>query len=216
MNLLTFDCYGTLLNTTPLDEVLTDLGHRYVPEVPGDSFLAEYHRQQQLAMQSAEFHPFHQILTQSLAETLHHFDYIHALSGQETDLLWHTYRDLIPYPEVNAVLSELSHTARLFLLSNSTQTLMDQHCRHFHFPIAGSFLAEEQHCYKPAPAFFQHIHTALKLVHHQHSHISASYDTDIASTENLGWNRIWLNRQHQVPPVNAGTFREIQNLTELL
>lgn len=217
MNILTFDCDGTLLNTAPLDEVLCSIREKYSIPVADSIFLAEYHRQEQLAMQTPEFHPLAMIMQQAMSETLHHFDIIQPSGGsQDVARLLAAYHELQPYPEVNSALGELAHNARIYLMSNANRETLTQNCRGFHFPIAGSFIAEDLHCYKPHLAFFQHVAEALKLVHHSHTHIAAGFDTDIIPTAQLQWNRVWVNRQHATGNDCYQPYRSIQNLTELL
>lgn len=217
MNILTFDCYGTLLNTAPLDEALYAIRQKYAIPVADHIFLAEYHRQEQLAMQAPEFHPLTVVMQQAIRETLRHFDIIQPQnSTQDAALVLAAYQELPPYPEVNTVLGELAHNARIYLMSNTNRDILTLNCRGFHFPIAGSFIAEDLHCYKPHLAFFQHVAEALKLVHHSHTHIAAGFDTDIAPTTQLQWNRIWVNRQHAAGDERSQPYRSIQNLTELL
>jgi 2-haloacid dehalogenase len=214
MNILTFDCYGTLLNMAPRDQALCSIRQKYGIPVTDDVFLTEYNRQERLAMQAPEFHPLRIIMQQALSETLHHFDIMQA--DQDAPSLIAAYRELQPYPEVNTVLGELAHNARIYLLSNANRDTLTLNCKSFHFPIAGSFIAEDLHCYKPDLAFFQHVSEALKLVHHTHTHIAAGFDCDIAPTAQLQWNRIWVNRQHTPGDDRYQPYRDIQNLTELL
>lgn len=211
---ITFDCYGTLIDTRPISEIIGSIAeaHRIDREV----FVSAFDDEERRHMQDVEFKRLAEILRASLKHCGEKFGVGSLERYGETVL--ERYRQLEPFPEVIDALHRLSSRGDLYIMSNSQADVIDSNVRALKIPFKGVFIAEELHCYKPDLRFFRSVAERLELgkPDSHHVHIAAGFWWDIIPASKLGWDRIWVNRQKAIGDNQYRPYVETGSLTGCL
>lgn len=209
---LTFDCYGTLLDTSPLktaiSRVASGLG------IDGRTASETYSGYEDRLMYGGPFRPYETLIR----ETLAYCDMELDTSGLEA--AWGTvlqaHRTLKPFPDVLDTLHLLKAQGyELYLMSNTSQELMDMHRTALGGLFDDALVADETRCYKPDLRFFREAARRFHLGSASHCHIAKGYWWDIVPCAALGWSKIWVNRAGMRGRDAQQPYREIPTLKEL-
>ncbi len=214
--ILTFDCYGTLLNTDGLYEAVAEIAraHGLPPEKAAELFT---HYEDRL-MYGEDYIPY-DILVRSALE---YCDM--ELSTNVFAPEWHNiievHHAFVPYPDVIPSLTHLkSQGYALALMSNTTHPIMDWHMEKFGDLFDDILLAEDTKCYKPDLKFFKIAEQRFSLDQKEHCHIAKGYWWDIVPAKKLGWKKIWVNRKQfqkgrdaELPYITIHSLDELQNI----
>lgn len=120
--ILTFDCYGTLLDTTPIKQLLMQLARKCKRNETTD--VNTYSSFEDRLMYGETIVPYENLIQRDL-------EYLDMIFGtalffqKQAKLLVQAYHQLRPFPEVMAVLQQLKekqHT--LLLMSNASIDIM--------------------------------------------------------------------------------------------
>lgn len=199
--ILTFDCYGTLLNTAPLYGFIaqTAAQHGLDPGQAAATFAAYEDR----LMYGEDFMPYDELLQNVLTYcdlelSTNIFTPLHAQ-------ILALHRSFAPFSDVLPALAALKAQGRqLALMSNTTQSLMQAHLQ----KLGGYFdlylTADTAQCYKPSLQFFRLAEEAFNIPGKRHIHIAKGYWWDIVPAAKMGWPKIWLNRSK----LNSGRPQE--------
>jgi 2-haloacid dehalogenase len=208
--IITFDCYGTLIDTRPITEMIERIAeaHRIDRVVFVSAFDAEEMRQ----MQTAEFRRLADILRACFKHCGERFGVGSLEHHGETVL--ERYRQLKPFPEVIDVLHRLSSQYDLYIMSNSQADVIDSNVRALQTQFKGVFIAEELRCYKPDLRFFREVAKRLEVEksHTHHVHVAAGFWWDIIPASKLGWDRIWVNRRKAIGDSKYQPYVETETL----
>lgn len=210
---LTFDCYGTLLN----EEATYAAIETVADKIGVDPQLA---RQRFITYQDSRdnMHPYldYAILTRN---NLIHLDYQFGLTHQFERYYVNVliaHRSLKPFPEVIGTLKTLQQRGyHLIMMSNSSWDIIPANAAALEVPF-DIWTAEDVHTYKPDPVFFKTVAAHYDLTPANHWHIAQGYGSDIVTTDALGWQSIWVNRDHATPTTTARPTHEVHNLDEIL
>ncbi|HZW08864.1 MAG TPA: haloacid dehalogenase type II [Phycisphaerales bacterium] len=195
---LTFDCYGTLIDWEAgmLDALRALLGRHGVPS-PGDEELLALHAALEPAAQAGEYRPYRDVLadvTRSLAGSLG----VRLAAGEE-----HTLADSIPrwpaFRDTPKALARLARAYDLAILSNidrdlferTRPKLIDGH----DFDFAAVITAEDTRSYKPAIGHFWHAIQALGVPGARILHVAQSLYHDVVPAQSMGISTVWVNRR---------------------
>jgi len=210
--IITFDCYGTLVDTRPITEMIEGIAEAY--GVDREAFISAFDAEEVRQMQDAEFRRLDQILGACFKHCGEKFA-VGSIKHYEQPVL-ERYRQLKPFPEVVDVLHQLSSQFDLYIMSNSQLDVIDSNVRALKTRFKGIFIAEELRCYKPDLRFFRAVAERLELgkPHVSHVHIAAGFWWDIVPAAKLGWNRVWVNRRKAAGDSKCRPYLETDNLTE--
>ena len=210
---LTFDCYGTLLDTSPLYTHISSTAERN--GFSGDKAKGIFVNYEDRLMYGEDYIPYIDLLHY----TLEYCDM--ELNTNIFEAEWQNvlniHKEFMPYPDVLTSLKTLKDSGyRLYIMSNSMHSIMNWHLESLDHIIDDVILAEDTHCYKPNLNFFHYAQTKLRLDSTKHLHIAAGYWWDIVPCSKLNWNRIWVNRRGFKGNDRHQPYKEIHSFTELL
>jgi len=211
VRVITFDCYGTLIDTRPITQMIEGIAEAH--GIDRAAFVSAFDAEEARQMQGAEFRPLVEIVGACFQHCGETFG-VGSLEHYGRPVL-KRYRQLKPFPEVIKVLNRLSSQFDLYIMSNSQPDVIDPNIRALKAQFKGVFLAEELRCYKPDLRFFRAVAERLELgkPHVSHVHIAAGFWWDIIPASKLGWNRIWVNRRKGAGDSKYRPYFETSNLT---
>ena len=212
-DLVTFDCYGTLIDweegiTRAFLAAARNDGVELAPAAVMEAYASV-----EPAVERESFRLYRDVLTETALR-------VAALLG------WRLERDRAaflpdslpgwtPFPDTNAALEKLREGGyRLGILSNVDDALLEATRRHFTVPFDLIVTAQQVRSYKPGPAHFE---TARKLVGASTwLHAAQSNFHDIVPANALGIATAWVNRrgEHALPG-GIPSFAEVPDLAGL-
>ncbi len=211
--ILTFDCYGTLLNEDgTYDEI------EKVAELIGVD--PKSARKRFIAYQDDRnnMHPYldYDLLTRN---NLIHLDYQFGLDHQferyYVEVL-QAHRELVPFPEVIETLQTLVGLGyKLVMMSNSSWDIIPFNAAALKVPF-DVWTAEDVHAYKPDHKFFETVAQHYGLTKDNHIHIAQGYGSDVVPCAEIGWDCIWVNRDGRKPAGDARPTHEVRTLDQVL
>lgn len=209
---LTFDCYGTLLNNDILYEYIYNLADRN--GISGNKAREIFIHYEDRLMYGEDYIPYDQLLLSALEYC--DMELNTNIFVPQWDRVMELHKDFRPYEDVIPVLKYLKAKHYQFILmSNSMHKIMKNHLDTLENLIDDYVLAEDTKCYKPNLKFFEYTSKKHELMEKEHYHIAKGYWWDIVPCSKLGWNKIWVNRNHITGSKKHLPFIEIQTLDEL-
>lgn len=212
VELLTFDCYGTLIDTAPLRDKLGTIAAQQ--SIDRSAMIHTYSSfEDRLMYGEGLFTVYSQIFYQALEYCEMELNADHLTDYYEQ--LIEVHRKLRPFPEVARTLAALKAKGyRTALLSNSDWSLMPYHLKALHHDFDAVYLAEDLHAYKPQIHFFKQVQDQLRT--HHHVHIAAGFWWDIVPAQKMNWRRTWVNRRRQKGIRHYMPYTEVKTLGEVL
>lgn len=192
--ILTFDCYGTLLDTTPIKQLLMQLARKCKRNEK--TVVNTYSSFEDRLMYGETIVPYENLIQRDL-------EYLDMIFGtalffqKQAKLVVQAYHQLRLFPEVMSVLQQLKekqHT--LLLMSNASIDIMADNAATLGYLFDDIFLPEQTGCYKPTLAFFQYVDHQIGHSTKQHVHIAKGFWWDIVPCTKMGWQKVWINREH--------------------
>ncbi len=198
--LLTFDCYGTLIDWEA--GILGALRTAYAEAaaVADERLLREFHAAQN-RLKTSEYRPYRRLLTETAVEVARASGWDtsdEAAAGVPASIpSWR------PFPDTNPALSRLAAAGvALGILSNIDDDLLAGTLRHFEVEFGLLGTAQRLRSYKPAAPHFERgrewaagfdrwLHVAQSLFH------------DVVPATSLGVPVLWVNRKGEARPDDA-------------
>lgn len=211
--ILTFDCYGTLLNTSPLYEYIGRTAE--LQNLSGAQAMAVFSAYEDRLMYGEAFIPYDRLLFEVL--TYCDMELSANIFASEYDEIIKIHKDFAPFPDVAASLRILKEKGyELAIMSNSTRKIMDWHLAKLENLFDYSLVAEETKCYKPDLRFFRAAEQKFELRKKEHCHVAKGYWWDIVPAAKMGWQKIWVNRQRLLAGRSAEQpYTTVTSLAEL-
>ena len=189
--ILTFDCYGTLLDTSPLYNYIGKLAEEH--ELSGQKAISIFSSYEDRLMYGEDFIPYKKLLKEVLSYC--DMEMSSDIFAAKYDTVIEIHKEFQPFPDVLPSLTKLKQKGyELAVMSNSTNQMMDWHMEKLEYLFDGRLVAEETMCYKPKLSFFQMAEEKFHLKGKNHCHIAKGYWWDIVPAYKMGWNKIWVNR----------------------
>lgn len=214
--ILTFDCYGTLLNTRPLYDYVRKIAEKnsISPDKAENIFSAYEDR----LMYGEEFIPYDKLFGQIL--TYCDMELNTNVFAPESNNIIEVHKSFLPFDDVMPSLKYFKEKGyKLCLMSNSTHEIMGWHMEKFEHIFDDFLVAEDTKCYKPSLNFFRIAEEKFGLKQKQHCHIAKGYWWDIVPSSKLGWNKIWVNRnnflcgrENEKPYLTVKSLNELKNI----
>ncbi len=211
---LTFDIYGTILNSSSLDETIKQIAIEN--ECDPNSASKTYFLTEEEIMYGEDFMTLDKVINKSLFWT---DTYLNKNIFQKNyERMIHAYKDLKPFPDVIDSLKELkSRGYTLIMMSNSMDMIMDENKKSLENLYDGSYLADRIKAYKPRIEFFQFVHKDLDFDNYNHTHIANGYWYDIEPVTKMNWKyKIWINRNGYKKSPEFDPQIEVFDLNEAL
>ena len=219
IRLITFDCYGTLIDwesgmLTVLRPMFSADG-RKVPDIQ----LLELYGEIEAELESGPYLPYRQVLSESVQQMGRRLG-VAISAGQgatfaESLTKWKPFADTVP------ALQSLARKFRLGIISNVDDDLLAETRKQL--PVEFDFVvtAQQVKSYKPSERNFQEALRRGGVAKDQILHAGQSLYHDIAPANALGIRNVWVNRPSVRPgagaakPAFATPTYEVRSLAEL-
>jgi 2-haloalkanoic acid dehalogenase type II len=209
-DVLTFDCYGTLIDWE------RGLGDAFATAARADgvaldraAVLAAYHEVEPV-IQAERYRSYRDVLALTARRLAERLAWPLREGGER--FLPDSLPSWPPFADTNAALRRLAEGHRLAILSNVDDDLLAATRRHLAVEFDFVVTPQQVGAYKPAPA---HWEAARKRIGDARwLHVAQSYFHDIVPARRLGIASAWINRKRQSPAgaerpdVEFGTLAE--------
>jgi len=210
-DVLTFDCYGTLVDWE--EGISRAFAANAPPDISIDpaTVLAAYARIEPEVQRQA-FRSYREVLTltaQRVAATLGW-----TVSEADACFLAESLPAWPVFPDTNGALVTLRDAGfTLGILSNVDDDLLDGTARQFAVPIDFRVTAQQVRAYKPAAAHFEaaraHVGGRRWL------HVAQSWFHDVQPATAMGIPVVWVNRNLEAPGRDGAPITTVPNLEAL-
>ena len=211
--LITFDCYGTLIDWASgirrgLSSLLQDAGL-----VVSTEALYEAYLQADAELEKPPWRPYAEVLQQAVTLLGRRFGF--PVNQQNRRALLDSLPSWPPFADTNDALKRLKQRYQLAVLSNIDRDLFAQTAGHFAVDFDWVVTAEDVQAYKPAPNHFQRIRQLTGYDPGDILHAAQSLYHDIVPCARLGRACMWINRLNEANHTGATPTAELPNLTAL-
>ena len=201
VRLITFDCYGTLIDwETGLLQALRPLfaaAGRAIPDVE----LLELYGEIEAELETAPYLPYRDVMArtaQAMGQRLGT-----TISADDGDAFADSLAGWEPFPDTVAALQSLSRKFTLGIISNVDDDSFAKTQKKLQVSFAVIVTAEQVQSYKPALKNFQEMLRRSGLPKEEVLHAGQSVYHDIVPTTILGIKNVWVNRPSIRPGVGA-------------
>ena len=210
-DVLTFDCYGTLIDWE------RGLSDAFASAVRGGgivldraALLAAYHEIEPV-VQAERYRSYREVLALTARRVAERFHW--RLSPGDERFVADSLPSWPPFADTNAALRRMEGAGhRLAILSNVDDDLLAGTRRHLDVDFEFVVTAQQVGAYKPAPA---HWDAARKRIGDARwLHVAQSYFHDIVPARRLGIASAWINRTRQKPTAAERPDVEFGTLAE--
>lgn len=214
VRLLTFDCYGTLINWEEGPrEVFEEILASKDSVVPVEKFRERWEKVQFGLVEDGPYRPYREVLKDSIARILDEF----GLEYEEEDgeAFLGAFVSFGPFPEVREALERLGERYELGIISNTDNDLISRSIGNIGVGFDHVTTAEDAGAYKPGPGLFE---LALKKAGVERSevvHVFAGYKYDMAPARRMGLPTVWVNRKGEAPPGVLAPDRVVASLGDV-
>jgi len=218
--LLSFDCYGTLVDweagiVSALRPVLAAHGL-----APDDEEILFLYAAAESRLESDTYLPYAEILRRVVDELGASLGF--RATGAERDALLHSLADWPLFPDTVAALRALAGRYRLTVISNIDHDLFAATARRLEVPFDAVVTAQEARAYKPSPVVFEYAEKRFGVARDRWLHVAQSLYHDVAPAGALGLTTVWVNRRAgrpgsgATPPSEARPDLEVPDLSGLI
>jgi 2-haloacid dehalogenase len=190
---LTFDCYGTLIDwESGILSALKPILKVHAIEMP-DNQLLELYGKIEPEVQFQEFKPYRQVLrevTKCLASELSFIP-----SDEEIQCLEKSLPAWQPFPDTVESLLKLKKFYKLGILSNIDNDLFESSAQHLQVPFDYVMTAQQIGSYKPSPHNFKYALEQMQMEKSSVLHVAQSLFHDVVPAKQLGLKTVWVNRR---------------------
>jgi 2-haloalkanoic acid dehalogenase type II len=200
-HLLTFDCYGTLIDW---DRGVAGAVRTACPDSASfsdDELLGSFYAIQD-DLKTSAYRPYRQLLTEVTLELARRNQW--EISEERAGLVPASIPGWTPFDDTNESLVRLTSAGfRLGILSNIDDDLLSGTLEHFDVAFDLLVTAQSLESYKPARAHFDR---ALEEVGDERSgmlHLAQSLFHDVRPATKLGLDVVWVNRAGEPHPADV-------------
>lgn len=190
---LTFDCYGTLIDwETGLLASLQPLLRKYGIQKTDEEVLSVYAHLEQRA-EEGEYHPYRDILRQVVLNMGTELGF--TPTPGEADCLSRSLSSWPPFPDTAQALGRLRKKFQLGILSNIDEDLFRGSSHHLGVNFDWVITAQQVRSYKPGEGHFIRAIETLGIPRDCILHVAQSLYHDIIPAKRLGLSTVWVNRR---------------------
>lgn len=212
-SVLTFDCYGTLIDweTGISDAIAAAIGQGGI--AASRSEIMRLYHEIEPTLQAAEYRAYREILRNALVLVADRLGW--RVDPTDAGLLADSVANWRPFPDTNPALDWLRHRGyTLGILSNIDDDLLAMTIEHFTIEFDFVVTAQQVQAYKPA---HPHFARARELIGNRRwLHVAQSCFHDVAPAAELGIPVFWINRKTERPLIGARPVAQAETLEGLL
>lgn len=209
---ITFDCYGTLCDFQLTKTTIDILGER-ANETDLHRFLIVF-RDIRYYKCFAPFMLYTDLLHTSFKEAMDQCGL--RYKNSDGDRLVAAVPTWGGFPDTKPVLDYIGQFCKLVIISNAEDDMIAQNVKNLGVNFYDVITAEQARAYKPTPPIFYYALRRLGCDKSDILHVAQGFNYDIMPAHGLGWERVWINRNHR--PGNQedyGPYQELHDLTGL-
>jgi 2-haloacid dehalogenase len=199
--LVTFDCYGTLINwETGIFSALRPILAAHGKTIE-DSGILRVYSELESAAEQGPFRPYRDVL-QSVVRG---FGKLLAFHPTESEVrsLPDSVPDWPPFPDTIAALAQLKKRYQLAVISNVDDDLFAPTARCLQVAFDYVITAQQARAYKPSLQMFQLAQQRTGVAPGQWLHVAQSVYHDVIPARSLGIATVWVNRPSSRPGSGA-------------
>ena len=211
-DILTFDCYGTLIDwEAGIAEAFLSAARSDGVHLDREAVLAAYARIEP-QVESERYREYRAVLAETALRVAVGVGW--RLPPERAGFLAESLPGWSPFPDVEEALERLKSAGfRLGILSNVDDDLLDMTRRRFPVPFDLVVTARQVRSYKPAPSHF--VEARSRIGGDRWLHAAQSHFHDIVPAMRLGIPVAWINRRGEAATGTARPDREFRALAEL-
>lgn len=220
IELLTFDCYGTLIDWEGgISSALTPLLRERNIELSRDQAL-ELYAELESSIESDSYITYREVL-RGVMERLgkrYNFD----PTESELNTLVESLANWVPFHDTVESLRKLHSRFKLAIISNIDDDLFEQSRCHLQTDFDWVITAKQVGAYKPSLDVFRYAIEEIGLQKDNILHVAQSLFHDIAPANELGLKSVWVNRRRDqdgfgaTPKATAKPDLEVPDLKALV
>lgn len=212
-DVITFDCYGTLIDwETGISEAFLGAARAEGRVLEREAVLAAY-AEVEPVVEAGGYRRYRDVLADTAVEVARRLGW--PLTRERARFLPESLPAWNPFPDTNpslAALRERGH--QLGILSNVDEDLLAGTRKQLAVPFDLVVTAEQVRCYKPAHGHF--LEARSRLAGKRWLHAAQSYFHDVVPCAALGIPVVWVNRKRERPSGPARPDGEVTTLAELV
>jgi len=195
---LTFDCYGTLIDwETGIGDLLRAWQRQIAPSTPDDLVLSAFALRQAKHQQTQPALLYPEVLRHTWRDIEETFGWEH--SAARADLFASSVGNWPPFADTVESLRYLSRFYKFAILSNVDNASLARTMVRLELPFVLTVTAEDVGSYKPNLAHFDAAFARMAekgVNRNQILHVAQSKHHDIQPARKLGLDCVWVNRRH--------------------
>lgn len=199
--ILTFDCYGTLINweagiLSALHRILSAHGKKI-----DDATLLKLYGDFEQGAEQGTFHPYRDVLESVVRQFAAEFRF--TPSAEQVRSLPDSLPTWRPWPDTVGALRQLKSRFRLAILSNVDDDLFAGTRSQLGVDFDAVITAQQAQAYKPSLKLFELALSRINAPAHRVLHVAQSIYHDVVPAQSLGLATVWVNRPSARPGVGA-------------
>lgn len=213
---ITFDVYGTLLNTKPKKDAIRQIAIDNNYSDPDHAYKI-YNENEDHCVYGDIYSDWDKKISRALfwTDLTLNTTFFNTISSYHKILdAYYSYR---PFPEVVDTLKEMKNRGyTIVIMSNSADVIMNTNRKAMGDVFENCILGQEAQAFKPSLKFFKYVHNKLDFDHNNHTHIAQGIWADIFPATQIGWTKIWVNRNNERVSSEFDPYHAVSNLSETL
>jgi len=210
--IITFDCYGTLIDwETGIINAFQAAAAADQVELRTDQIIEAY-AGEEATVEAMDYRSYREVLGHTERRAAATLGW--RLPSERSGFLAASLPSWKPFADTNAALERLATRFKLGILSNVDDDLLTATRRHFSVDFDLIVTAQQVGSYKPRLAHFKEATTRigdLRLLH-----AAQSYFHDVVPATRLSIPVVWVNRKNnQIDPGGPNPTHQVRDLTEL-
>jgi 2-haloacid dehalogenase len=217
--ILTFDCYGTLINweagiLAALHRIFAAHGHAVE-----DAALLKFYGDFEELSERGDFHPYRDVLQSVVRRFGAQLGF--SPTDEEARSLPDSLASWRPWPDTVDALRQLKTRFRLAIVSNVDDDLFAATRPQLQVEFDDVITAQQAKAYKPSLKMFELALSRVKVPAHRVLHVAQSVYHDVVPAQALGLATVWVNRPSAragvgaVKAADAKPDLEVKSLAEL-
>jgi 2-haloacid dehalogenase len=191
-DILTFDCYGTLIDwETGIFSALKTVLASHGKSVP-DTQLLELYGELEARAETGEYRSYRDVLHEVVSGFGKQLAFTPTLD--ELHSLANSLSNWAPWPDTVSALKKLQARHRLAIISNIDDDLFEPTRRHLKVGFDPVVTAGQAHCYKPGLKIFELALEKVGVPRNRVLHVGQSIYHDVVPAQSLGLATVWVNR----------------------